>query len=140
MGRVIEHGLSHRIVNGRDVAHIEKKFDIPNHKTYGEIPGVLNGKWWAARLEASRDGCHAPTVAGISGNEKERCWSIALSGGYEDDVDDGYCSIYTGCGGRNLKVTKPNPKNLRIAPQSSDQTLTDSRLQRPLQMSALGRI
>ena len=75
-------------------------------------------------MEASRDGCHAPTVAGISGNEKEGCWSIALSGGYEDDVDEGYCFTYTGCGGRDLKGTKLKPKNLRTAPQSADQTLT----------------
>ena len=75
-------------------------------------------------MEASRDGCHAPTVAGISGNEKEGCWSIALSGGYEDDVDEGYCFTYTGSGGRDLKGTKAKPKNLRTAPQSSDQTLT----------------
>jgi E3 ubiquitin-protein ligase UHRF1 len=63
-------------------------------------------------------------VAGISGNEKEGCWSIALSGGYEDDVDEGYGFTYTGSGGRDLKGTKANPKNLRTAPQSADQTLT----------------
>ncbi|CAG8606691.1 18080_t:CDS:2 [Dentiscutata erythropus] len=36
-------------------------------------------------------------------------WSIALSGGYEDED--------TGSGGRDLKGTKVNPKNLRIAPK-----------------------
>jgi E3 ubiquitin-protein ligase UHRF1 len=117
-------GLARRVVNGRNVAHIQKSFDRPNPKTFGEIPGVKNGKWWATRMEASRDGCHAPTVAGISGNEKEGCWSIALSGGYEDDVDEGYGFTYTGSGGRDLKGTKANPKNLRTAPQSADQTLT----------------
>lgn len=120
----VKNGLSRRTVNGRNVVHIDKTFDRPNPKAFGEIPGVVNGKWWATRMEASRDGCHAPTVAGISGNEKEGCWSIALSGGYEDDVDEGYCFTYTGSGGRNLKGTKANPKNLRTAPQSSDQTLT----------------
>jgi len=118
------HGLARRVVNGRNVAHISKTFDRPNPKTFGAIPGVENGIWWATRMEASRDGCHAPTVAGISGNEKEGCWSIALSGGYEDDVDEGYCFTYTGSGGRDLKGTKDKPKNLRTAPQSADQTLT----------------
>lgn len=123
-GPVSRAGLGRRTVSGRNVAHIDKNFDRPNPKTFGNIPGVENGHWWATRMEASRDGCHAPTVAGISGNEKEGCWSIALSGGYEDDVDEGYCFTYTGSGGRDLKGTKANPKNLRTAPQSSDQTLT----------------
>jgi E3 ubiquitin-protein ligase UHRF1 len=117
-------GTRRRIVSGRNIAHIDKSFDRPNPKTFGAIPCVVNGKWWATRMECSRDGCHAPTVAGISGNETEGCWSIALSGGYEDDVDDGYCFTYTGSGGRDLKGTKAKPKNLRTAPQSSDQTLT----------------
>jgi len=120
----VKDGLGRRTVNGRNVAHIDKSFARPNPKTFGDILGVGNGHWWATRMEASRDGCHAPTVAGISGNEKEGCWSIALSGGYEDDVDEGYCFTYTGSGGRDLKGTKANPKNLRTAPQSADQTLT----------------
>lgn len=119
-----ENGIARRTVNGRNVAHIDRSFERPNPKTFGNIPGVGIGKWWSTRMECSRDGCHAPTVAGISGNEKEGCWSIALSGGYEDDVDEGYCFTYTGSGGRDLKGTKANPKNLRTAPQSSDQTLT----------------
>lgn len=103
-----------------NVAHIGKTFDP---KTFGEIPGVINGKWWATRLETSRDGYHAPTVAGISGNEKEGYWSIALSGGYEDDVDGRYCFTYTGCDRRNVKGMKANPKN-RTALQFSNQTFT----------------
>lgn len=41
-----------------------------------------------------------------------------LSGGYEDDVDDGEEFTYTGSGGRDLSGNK------RTAPQSSDQELT----------------
>lgn len=127
-GPIVNHGtkngLSRRTVNGRNVAHIDPNFERPNPKTFGAIGDIQNGHWWATRMECSRDGVHAPTVAGISGNEKEGCWSIALSGGYEDDVDEGYCFTYTGSGGRDLKGTKNNPKNLRTAPQSSDQTCT----------------
>ena len=153
MGRLIEHGLSRRIVNGRNVAHIEKKFDRPNHKTYGEIPGVINGKWWATRLEASKDGCHVSTVAGISG---KGCWLIVLSGGYEDDVDDGYCFTYTGYRGRNLKrderksqepphctaILRPNAYRSKSCTEyilrqcKSDQS--NSRLQRPLRAPSEG--
>ena len=38
-----------------------------------------------------------PTVAGIHGGE-DGCYSIALSGGYEDDLDYGECFTYTGEG------------------------------------------
>lgn len=38
-----------------------------------------------------------PTVAGIHGGE-DGAYSIALSGGYEDDVDLGDCFTYTGEG------------------------------------------
>lgn len=58
----------------------------------------------------------------------EGAYSISLAGGYEDDVDLGDCFTYTGEGGRELKGTKNNPKNLRTAPQSKDQTLTRGNL------------
>ncbi|KAG6851040.1 hypothetical protein H0H93_002932 [Arthromyces matolae] len=60
-----------------------------------------------------------PTVAGISGGP-DGAYSVALSGGYEDDVDLGYALYgsrkdhdltYTGSGGRDLKGTKAAPKN-----------------------------
>ncbi|KAF6030918.1 hypothetical protein EB796_010774 [Bugula neritina] len=59
------------------------------------------------------------TVAGIHGNTEEGAYSIALSGGYEDNIDLGDCFTYTG---------EANPKNLRTAPQSKDQTLTRGNL------------
>lgn len=43
-------------------------------------------------------------------------------------MDLGDCFTYTGEGGRALKGTKANPKNLRTAPQSKDQTLTKGNL------------
>lgn len=52
-----------------------------------------------------------------------------------EDVDLGYVLTYTGCGGRDLKGSKDAPKNLRTAPQSSDQTF-DNPLNRALQVSA----
>lgn len=91
-------------------------------KTFGAIPSIPIGTTWAKRIDCSTDAVHAPTVAGISGNEHDGCWSICLSGGYEDDVDLGESFTYTGSGGRDLKGTKANPKNLRTAPQSADQT------------------
>ncbi|RKO87597.1 PUA-like domain-containing protein [Blyttiomyces helicus] len=63
-----------------------------------------------------------PTVAGISG-DANGAYSVAVSGGYEDDVDLGEAFTFTGSGGRDLKGTPGNRKNLRTAPQSKDQTL-----------------
>ncbi|KAG8226036.1 hypothetical protein J437_LFUL004157 [Ladona fulva] len=77
-----------------------------NH--YGPIPGV----------EASEAGVHRPHVAGIHGRETDGAYSIVLSGGYEDDLDNGEEFLYTGSGGRDLSGNK------RTAEQSCDQELT----------------
>ena len=37
-------------------------------------------------------------------------------------IDLGVAFTYTGCGGRDLKGTKQKPKNLRTAPQTTNQT------------------
>ncbi|KAF8516217.1 PUA-like domain-containing protein [Hysterangium stoloniferum] len=100
-------------------------------KTFGDIPGVEVGTWWGTRTDA----IHAPFVAGIAGSAMDGAYSVALSGGYDDDVDLGYalsfsvrhfqstlCTDFVGEGGRDLKGTKANPKNLRTAPQSCDQS------------------
>ncbi|KAK7457293.1 hypothetical protein BaRGS_00039235 [Batillaria attramentaria] len=112
--------------DGDEVKRVQRVMpDRPNW--HGEIPGVDVGTIWMTRLECCRDGVHRPTVAGIHGGE-EGAYSIALSGGYEDDIDLGDCFTYTGEGGRDLKGTRTNPKNLRTAPQSKDQTLTRGNL------------
>ncbi|KAF8640478.1 hypothetical protein AX17_000141 [Amanita inopinata Kibby_2008] len=108
-----------------------------NPKTFGHIPDIEVGIWWESRKGCSADSVHAPWVAGIAGG-KEGAYSVAISGGYDDDVDLGYAFTYTGSGGRALKGTKSAPKNvryfiftaeyhyrlpkLRTAPQSSDQS------------------
>lgn len=99
-------------------------------KQFGAIPGVEVGTWWETRAECSTDAIHAPFVAGISGDARLGAYSVALSGGYDDDVDLGYAFTYTGSGGRDLKGTKLAPKNLRTAPQSCDQTFDN-----PMNMS-----
>lgn len=95
-------------------------------KVFGSIPGVSVGDWWSMRMHCSTSAVHAPTVSGISGNSVEGCFSICLSGGYEDDVDDGDRVLFTGSGGRDLKGTPQNRKNLRTAPQSCDQTFSNT--------------
>ncbi|KAH9076995.1 PUA-like domain-containing protein [Lactarius deliciosus] len=98
---------------------------VHDPKTFGHIPGIPVGTWWESREDCSNDAIHAPWVAGISGSN-EGAYSVALSGGYEDDIDMGDYFTFTGSGGRALKGTKTNPKNLRTAPQSSDQSFEHS--------------
>lgn len=85
---------------------------------YGPVPGVEVGTCWKFRLQASEAGIHRPHVAGIHGRETDGAYSLVLSGGYEDDVDNGEEFYYTGSGGRDLSGNK------RCAEQSCDQTLT----------------
>jgi hypothetical protein len=61
---------------------------------------ILNG-FIIMQVLTSFDNCmllFRPTVAGIHGNAVEGCYSLALSGGYEDDLDYGVCFSYTGEG------------------------------------------
>ncbi|CAI9727269.1 E3 ubiquitin-protein ligase UHRF1-like [Octopus vulgaris] len=88
----------------------------PDH--FGVIPGVPVGTTWKFRVQVSEAGIHRPHVAGIHGREDVGAFSIVLSGGYEDDVDNGDDFTYTGSGGRDLSGNK------RTAEQSCDQTLT----------------
>ncbi|XP_068081324.1 E3 ubiquitin-protein ligase UHRF1 [Anabrus simplex] len=102
----------------------------PNH--YGPIPGVEVGTCWKFRLQVSESGVHRPHVAGIHGRETDGAYSIVLSGGYEDDIDDGESFMYTGSGGRDLSGNK------RTAEQSSDQKLT--RMNKALAMNCNARL
>ncbi|KAG8184447.1 hypothetical protein JTE90_002296 [Oedothorax gibbosus] len=88
----------------------------PNH--FGSIPGVEVGTLWKFRVQVSESGVHRPHVAGIHGREGDGAFSLVLSGGYEDDLDEGEEFKYTGSGGRDLSGNK------RCAEQSCDQTLT----------------
>jgi len=88
----------------------------PNH--YGPIPGIEVGTCWLYRVQVSESGVHRPPVGGIHGRESDGAYSIVLSGGYEDDIDNGDEFLYTGSGGRDLSGNK------RTADQSCDQTLT----------------
>ncbi|EED77985.1 predicted protein [Postia placenta Mad-698-R] len=101
----VQAGLREMVTEPRS---LNKRMHDP--KTFGTIPGVPVGSWWLTREECSADAIHAPWVAGISGGP-DGAYSIALSGGYEDDVDLGEAFTYTGAGGRDLKGTKTNPKN-----------------------------
>jgi putative restriction endonuclease len=80
----------------------------------GEVAGVKVGQVFADRRAVYDAGLHRTLVAGIA----PKGYSIVLSGGYEDDVDDGDAIIYTGQGGRDQNTGK----------QIADQELTRGNL------------
>ena len=67
---------------------------------FGHIEGVSIGKIFKSRKEVAAAGLHAPFMQGIWGAQ-EGAYSIVLSGGYEDDIDDLNYILYTGQGGRD---------------------------------------
>ncbi|XP_034839518.1 E3 ubiquitin-protein ligase UHRF1-like [Maniola hyperantus] len=104
---------------GRGMACVgkTKDSDMPADH-FGPIPGMEVGMIWRYRMQLSETGLHRPSVSGIHGRDALGAFSIVLSGGYEDDVDNGCEFTYTGSGGRDLSGNK------RTAEQSCDQKFT----------------
>jgi len=73
---------------------------------FGEIPGIEEGMWFKGRKEMMLTSFHRQWAGGIDGNDKEGTSAIVLSGGYEDDIDDGEEIIYTGAGGNDPNTGK----------------------------------
>eukprot|EP00803_Ostreobium_quekettii_P004869 evm.model.scf_2802.1 EVM.evm.TU.scf_2802.1 scf_2802:4569-18339(+) len=92
--------------------------------------GVLVGDWWKDRLDCRQWGAHFPHVAGIAGQSSVGAQSVVLSGGYEDDRDEGEWFLYTGSGGRDLSGNKRTNKV-----QSFDQEFQSTNL--ALKMSCI---
>jgi putative restriction endonuclease len=68
-------------------------------RTFGELPEYPEGTIFEDRAALSKAGVHRPRQAGICGGKNEGAESIVLSGGYEDDFDNGDVITYTGHGG-----------------------------------------
>ena len=67
---------------------------------FGHIEGISVGQIFSDRKEVAKAGIHTPLMSGIWGAQ-EGAYSIVLSGGYEDDVDDLNYILYTGQGGQD---------------------------------------
>jgi len=72
---------------------------------FGHIEGITVGQIFSNRKEVAKAGIHAPLQSGIWGAQ-EGAYSIVLSGGYEDDVDDLNYILYTGQGGQDKQRRK----------------------------------
>ncbi|GJJ09637.1 hypothetical protein Clacol_003861 [Clathrus columnatus] len=98
--------------DGEDRSESEYENETQTRRTKTRLKVVVKSS--NTEAECSTDAIHAPFVAGIAGSAQDGAYSVALSGGYEDDVDLGYAFTYTGSGGRNLKGTKDKPKNRSV--------------------------
>lgn len=67
---------------------------------FGHVPGIKPGQIFEDRKALRASGVHAPLMAGIWGAQ-DGAFSIVLSGGYEDDIDELDYILYTGQGGQD---------------------------------------
>lgn len=72
----------------------------------GEVPGYVVGTMFSNRRETFNAGVHRQIQAGIAGHEAKGAESIVVSGGYEDDEDNGDTIVYTGQGGNDPNTRK----------------------------------
>jgi putative restriction endonuclease len=72
---------------------------MPRPIIFGEIPGISEGQWFEGRTEMMDSSFHRNWGASIDGKGSEGTAAIVLSGGYEDDRDEGDGIIYTGASG-----------------------------------------
>ncbi|PFH49551.1 hypothetical protein AMATHDRAFT_194786 [Amanita thiersii Skay4041] len=107
-------------------ANIEQERD----PKFGPIAGAPIGTKWASRQDLQRSGVHTANFAGISGSASEGAYSIVVSGGYVDDVDNGDTLVYTGTGmgcpcymrggGKQVKDQSFNHKDNRALQRSCE--------------------
>jgi hypothetical protein len=60
---------------------------------------LQNGQWWPLQICAKRDGGHGEIEGGIHGQSGRGAFSVVLSNGGYDDLDDGDRILYCGTSG-----------------------------------------
>jgi len=99
---------------------------------FGAVSGVKVGDWFKRRQDASNAGIHRETQAGICGTKERGCESVAVVGGYEDDIDDGDIIIYTGDSGRDRK-TKKQVEDQKLTSRN-ESLMTSKRERKPVRV------
>ncbi|KAF4632302.1 hypothetical protein G7Y89_g5819 [Cudoniella acicularis] len=111
------HGIMHHIVMSvkKSKIWVVDKYEKKDFRVFGHN-GLEVGMCWPMRVAAMRDGAHGAPVAGISGTAAEGCYSIVVSGEYDDvDVDNGDTLHYSTANAHDPKdilkptVDKQNP-------------------------------
>ena len=86
---------------GFEVQDRAQPLATPSGGVIGHVPGVHVGATWPSRKAVMSDEAHRAEQAGIAGTGATGAESIVVSGGYEDDQDNGWEIIYTGHGGQD---------------------------------------
>ncbi|KAF9530823.1 PUA-like domain-containing protein [Crepidotus variabilis] len=99
--------------------------DMRGESKYGPVHGVELFKVFATKQEASDARIHRAPRAGIAGSSLVKgAQSIALSGRYEDDIDNGDIIFYTGTGGQEVLSARDKARG-RIPRQEVPQTFAN---------------
>lgn len=104
--RGIESVRRQRAAGRSGVSHKLER-DYP-HRVSCNVVGdnrLQNGQWWPMQICAMRDGAHGEIEAGIHGQPGRGAFSVILSGGGYDDLDEGDKIWYCGTSGSEGKPT-----------------------------------
>ncbi|MFD9889497.1 YDG/SRA domain-containing protein [Amycolatopsis sp. NPDC059027] len=108
------HALALRLTELRlEFRDLDAEPSQEDRARYGELPGIPEGTTFRSRVEASERGVHRARQSGIVGTGALGAESIVVSGGYEDDVDNGTEIIYTGHGGRDSSGKQVEDQNFQ---------------------------
>lgn len=98
--------------------------ELEQAKVFGHISTVPVGTCLPLRQDFHNNLVHRNPVKGIFGDVNEGAYSIVLSGGYEDNHDQGERFVFTGEGGRKNGITVNGKKaNHYTAAQSMPQKM-----------------
>eukprot|EP01018_Ginkgo_biloba_P004889 Gb_41440 [translate_table: standard] len=105
-----------------EAAHRLKTFwENCSKKCIGPVPGIEVGDVFQYRVVLRIIGLHGPPQAGIDflGPQETRhgvslATSIVVSGGYEDNIDNGEVLIYTGQGGNDYDGSKKQVEDQKL--------------------------
>lgn len=92
--------------NGKSY-RINMAYQKPPSKVFGHN-GIEVGRCWPFQIAAFRDGAHGRTMGGIAGTATEGCYSIVVSGKYDDiDYDLGHTIYYSDSKALSNKSERP---------------------------------
>lgn len=85
---------------------------MATNQIFGHVSGISSGTTFLSYKKMNIAGIHRSTMGGISGPAKDGADSLVISGGYEDDIDQGDIIIYTGQGGQDPKKNQIKDQTL----------------------------
>ncbi|KIK96029.1 hypothetical protein PAXRUDRAFT_339762 [Paxillus rubicundulus Ve08.2h10] len=105
-----------------------------NGRVYGHIEGYPVGTVFPSKEALGKAGVHVQRQAGIHGdpNANGGAFSICLSEGYEDNVDNGNTITYVGSGGQDPNGDQSENQSFEHPPNKS--LLISSETKRPVRV------